>query len=576
MSATRWFCNSFLIPIVFAFVFLIQFCFSEKAPYYSFAKDAKIAPTTEKYDYIVVGGGTSGCALAATLSQGSRVLLLERGGLPYGNPTVSTIGGFAATLANTSPTSASQLFISTDGVFNHRARVLGGGSALNAGFYTRASADYVTKAGWDPRLVKQSYEWVEKKVAFEPKVMGWQSAVRNGLLEAGVSPYNGFTYDHLPGTKIGGSIFDQNGFRHTAADLLEYAIPTNITVYLHAVAHQILFKTQGVRKPTAQGIVFKDSKGSYHWAYLNEGPKNEIIVSAGALGSPQLLMLSGIGPAQQLMSLGIKVVMDQPLVGQEMSDNPMNGIVVPSPQPVEISLIQAVGITRLGTYIEAASGSAGFNWVQSVQAQIQSDPNQTWGPFFDFFNKTIPGEIMSELATIATASIQSGFILEKVIGPLSTGYLELMSRDPNENPKVTFNYFQDPTDLQRCVDGIEIIKKVIDSKSFAPFRYPFATGQALQDAMVTLPVNLRPKHLITSAISTEQFCKDTVMTIWHYHGGCRVGSVVDKNYRVMGVDALRVVDGSTFIDSPGTNPQATVMMLGRYMGQRILGERFSS
>lgn len=197
------------------------------------------------YDYIIIGGGTSGCGLAATLSQGAKVLLLERGGLPYGDPSISNIAGFAATLANISPSSPSQLFISTDGVINHRARVLGGGSALNAGFFTRASAEFVATAGWDPNLVKESYEWVEKKVAFEPSIKQWQSAVRDGLLEAGVLPNNGFTYDHLVGTKVGGSIFDKDGHRHTAADLLEYADPSSITLHLHATVQQILFKVQG-------------------------------------------------------------------------------------------------------------------------------------------------------------------------------------------------------------------------------------------------------------------------------------------------------------------------------------------
>ena len=75
------------------------------------------------------------------------------------------------------------------------------------------------------------------------------------------------------------------------------------------------------------------------------------------MGSPQLLMLSGVGPKDHLESLGIKVVLDKPLVGQGMSDNPMNAIYVPSPLPVETSLIQVVGITQFGSYIEAASGS---------------------------------------------------------------------------------------------------------------------------------------------------------------------------------------------------------------------------
>ncbi|KAL8161892.1 hypothetical protein V2J09_013381 [Rumex salicifolius] len=118
---------------------------------------------------------------------------------------------------------------------------------------------------------------------------------------------------------------------------------------------------------------------------------------------------------------------------------------------------------------------------------------------------------------------------------------------------------------------METIVKVINSNSFATFRYPVDI-QGLFTQMTNLPLNLRPRHF-DSAFNMEHFCRDTVMTIWHYHGGCQVGKVVDKDYRVMGVDRLRVVDGSTYHDTPGTNPQATCMMLGRYMGRRILDAR---
>jgi choline dehydrogenase len=91
-------------------------------------------------------------------------------------------------------------------------------------------------------MVKQAYEWVEQVVAFQPPLMEWESAFRDGLLEVGVLPNNGFTYDHLYGTKIGGTIFDKEGHRHTAADLLQYANPRKITVYLHAIVHKILFR----------------------------------------------------------------------------------------------------------------------------------------------------------------------------------------------------------------------------------------------------------------------------------------------------------------------------------------------
>lgn len=96
----------------------------------------------EAYDYIVVGGGTAGCPLAATLSLKYKVLLLERGGSPYGNRNISYLENFHIGLSNMAPDSPSQAFISTDGVINARARVLGGGTCINAGFYSRASSRY--------------------------------------------------------------------------------------------------------------------------------------------------------------------------------------------------------------------------------------------------------------------------------------------------------------------------------------------------------------------------------------------------------------------------------------------------
>jgi len=159
-------------------------------------------------------------------------------------------------------------------------------------------------------------------------------------------------------------------------------------------------------------------------------------------------------------------------------------------------------------------------------------------------------------------ALRGGFILEKIIGPISTGHLELRNTDPNENPLVTFNYFQDPRDLERCIQGMSTIEKIIDSNAFAPFRYNNISFSMLLNMIANAQVNLLPKHTNT-LMSLEQFCRDTVMTIWHYHGGCQVGRVVDNDYKVLGVDALRVIDGSTFNYSPGTNPQATLMMLGR-------------
>ncbi|KAL7167411.1 hypothetical protein ACSBR2_037967 [Camellia fascicularis] len=581
MDFGRW---RLLGAVVAGILFLhySSFCSAAQAPTYTFMHQATTAPPKSFYDYIIIGGGTAGCPLGATLSQNSTVLVLERGDSPYGNPNITNLSAFGNSLSDLSPTSPSQRFISEDGVINARGRVLGGGSCLNAGFYTRAATEYVRAAGWDERLVKESYEWVEKVVAYEPPVREWQSAVRDGLVESGVVPYNGFTYDHLYGTKVGGTIFDKEGRRHSSADLLESANPDSLIVLLRATVHKILFRTRGKSRPVAHGVTFRDASGVKHKAYLKRGSKNEIIVSAGALGTPQLLMLSGVGPADHLKAHNISVVLDQPMVGQGMSDNPMNAIFIPSPIPVEISLIQVVGITHLGTYIEAASG-------QNFGGQgppPPPPPPRDYGMFSPKIGQlsTVPpkqrtqaaiDKAVETMSTLNQAAFQGGFILEKVMGPLSTGHLELRTRNPKDNPSVTFNYFKEPEDLRRCVEGIRTIERVIESKSFSKFRYENIPVQALLNMTLSFPVNLLPKHS-NASMSLEQFCKDTVMTIWHYHGGCQVGMVVDRDYKVLGVDALRVIDGSTFNNSPGTNPQATVMMLGRYMGVRILSERLAS
>ncbi|XP_022922265.1 protein HOTHEAD [Cucurbita moschata] len=555
-------------------ILLCHVCSSaQKVPKFDFMRNAAEAPAVSHYDYIIVGGGTAGCPLAATLSENHNVLMLERGGSPYGNSNITNLSAFGAALADLSESSPSQRFVSEDGVINSRARVLGGGSCLNAGFYSRASLDYVREAGWDAKLVNESYEWVERVVAFEPRMGKWQSAVRGGLVDVGVVPDNGFTYDHLYGTKVGGTIFDRHGHRHTAADLLTYANPPNLTLFLYATAHTILFQTKGRKRPRAHGVVFEDSKGIKHRAYLRNGPESEVIISAGCLGSPQLLMLSGLGPAQHLKAHNITVLLDQPMVGQRVSDNPMNAVFVPSPVPVEVSLIEVVGITHNGTYIEAASGesfaggpsSRDFGMFSPKIGQLSTVPPKQRTP-------EAIAEAWELMNKLDEAAFRGGFILEKIMGPLSWGHLELRTRDPHDNPSVTFNYFKDPTDLQRCVAGINIIRRIIESKSFAKFRYQNVSMATLLNMTASAPINLLPKHDNLSR-STEQYCRDTVMTIWHYHGGCQTGSVVDSDYRVLGVDSLRVVDGSTFHDSPGTNPQATVMMLGRYMGVRISRER---
>ncbi|KAI7728155.1 hypothetical protein M8C21_013171 [Ambrosia artemisiifolia] len=512
--------------------------------YMQFVVNSTQLPPEETYDYIIVGGGTAGCPLAATLSKNHRVLLLERGGLPFANPNVMTRQGFLPLLTHNDQSSDSpaQAFTSEDGVPNLRGRVLGGSSAINAGFYSRADEDFYQRSEiiWDRRLVHRAYDWVEKAIVFQPELQTWQSAVRDGLLEVGVEPYNGYTLNHTLGTKIGGSTFDTFGRRHTAADLLNLANASNIKVALYANVERVLFSPSYslTSRQTAIGVVFRDRSGAHHRARIRD--HGEVILCAGAIGSPQLLLLSGIGPRPYLSSWGIPVVRHSPYVGNYMYDNPRNGISIVSPVPLEQSLIQVVGITDSGAYLEAASNVLPFS-----------------SPAYSVFLRSSSSPLYLTVASI----------MEKIIGPHSSGTLRLASTDVRTNPIVRFNYFSNPLDLERCVNGSRKIGDLLRSRAMDDFKFWEWSGTDFRFVGPALPVDQSNNALM------GEFCRRTVSTIWHYHGGCVVGRVVDHSLKVLGVHSLRVVDGSTFTVSPGTNPQASLLMLGRYMGMMILRQR---
>ncbi|KAK7368038.1 hypothetical protein VNO80_10060 [Phaseolus coccineus] len=479
----------------------------------------------KSYDYIIVGGGTCGCPLAATLSEKFSVLLVERGGSPYGNPLVIDRRYYGIPLLETDKyMSVAQSFISQDGVGNVRGRVLGGSSAINGGFYSRASEEYVCKAGWDKKLVKEAYEWVESKVVFPPFYLSpWQSVAEFSILEAGVLPYNGFSLEHIKGTKISGSVFDEFGKRHTSADLLNAGNPENLTVLINATVKSIIFRHNSYRNETrAKGISFMQSNDTLdetHEAYIkkvqNSSSRGDVILAAGALGSPQLLLLSGIGPKEQLSRFNISLVRDMQGVGKGMQDNPCIAVLVDSkPQ------------NRL------------------------PDPPQIAGITDDY-------KIIVEASILPLSSNSSRVnVAAKIAMPTSKGVLHLNNTDPRLNPSVRFNYLESENDMQECVKMTKLLERIARSKSIA-----FFLGESRQEKLTSADVDLR------------NFCKKNVRTIYHYHGGCTVGSVVDEHYKVYGIKGLRVLDGSTFSESPGTNPMATLLMLGRYQGLKILNER---
>ena len=201
-------------------------------------------PPVAEYDYIVIGGGTAGCPLAATLSRDHSVLVLERGATPPAYPSVLRADQFRANLARRDDgLSPVEPFTSLDGVANARGRILGGSSMINAGFYSRAEGEFYAKSGvnWDLALVEEAYRWVEEAIVHRSDALPWQSVVRDALLEAGVAPENGFTVEHAVGTKLSGSTFDGMGRRHGAVELLNRGDFGKLRVAVRASVERILF-----------------------------------------------------------------------------------------------------------------------------------------------------------------------------------------------------------------------------------------------------------------------------------------------------------------------------------------------
>eukprot|EP01018_Ginkgo_biloba_P033128 Gb_37784 [translate_table: standard] len=422
-------------------------CWHSYFPYLFMKTDAEKA-AAKTYDYIVVGGGTAGCPIAATLSQHFSVLVVERGGSPYGVPNIEDKSALVVAMKEIDE-------------------------------YTRASLDYIRDMGWDENLVNESYEWIEKELVFRRDLGPWQSAFKEALLDVGVTLYNGYTMDHVEGTKITASIFDNNRKRHTAADLLKHANADNIVVLLHATTSRILFYPPDNHSGVELKFVAAD--GASHQVFLKESSKCcEIIVS----GERWVAW----GEAWQT------VLLPQP----------------PCCLPYHSNNID-LGLWVLLTILRSSSNpSASSRRTPRKQGEHHRARRNMLQPF-----------------------------------------------------SKRFNYYSHPQDLEKGVQGARILAKLYESKPLLEFGDKNSSNGIPELQFIG---HAPPKSKSVDA-TVVQFCRNALTTFYHNHGGCHIGSVINDKYEVVGIDGLRVVDAaSTFNHSPGTNPQATIMMLGSYCG----------
>ncbi|MEM8557660.1 MAG: choline dehydrogenase [Bacteroidota bacterium] len=522
------------------------------------------------YDYIIVGAGSAGCVLAARLSEDphSRVLLLEAGG-PDTSAAIHIPAAFSKlfkTECDWNYATEPQAHAAERAWYWPRGKVLGGSSSINAMIYIRGHrADYDRWAsdgaeGWDFASVLPYFKKAEDQARGADAYHGAGGPLRvedlkapNELSEAFVAacvqagiPAN----DDFNGPQQEGAGFYQTtikgGRRWSAADA--YLKPAlrraNLTVHTGAHATQILL--DGTRAVGVEYVM----DGHVHRAIADA----EVILAGGAINSPQLLLLSGIGDADDLLELGIPALHDLPGVGRNLQDHPVAGVRYHCRKPV--SLMNAESPSNVARYLLNRTGMLASNvaeagaFVRTRAAEGQPDIQYHFGPVdFEDHGLTPP-------------SAHKFSIGPTLVRPHSVGRLTLRSDDPFAKPAINPNYFADERDLESLVAGVRLARRIASQGAFDRYR----------------GAETDPGASMESDAELRRYLRETAETLYHPTSTCRIGTeaqaeqgkaVVDTDCRVHGLDGLRVVDASVMPDVPGGNTHAPTVMVAERVADLI-------
>jgi choline dehydrogenase-like flavoprotein len=509
------------------------------------------------YDYIIIGAGSAGCVLANRLSEDPnvKVLLLEAGG----QDTPKEIH---------MPVAFSKLFkgpcdwayytepeaqLANRSLYWPRGKVLGGCSSINAMIYIRGHhSDYdrwraLGNPGWGYSDVLDYFKKSEDQENGASEYHGAGGPLRvanlrspNLLSQAFVESAEQAGFARNPdfnGTSQEGfglyQVTQREGQRHSAA--AAFLNPAkqrrNLTVRTNVQVFDILF--EGKR---AALVSFQHGNGS-----AQERAQREIILCAGAIGSPQLLMLSGIGPADHLRTLNIPVLCDLPGVGANLQDHPAVAVAFECNQPV--SLASAETLPNLLRYMSFKTGpltsnvGEGGGFVKTSSSLDAPDLQYHFAP--GYFIEHGFQQIKDHAFTFGPT----------LVHPQSRGRLALRSSNPLDAPLIQANYFADARDLQRMLEGVKLARSLAATGPLAKYaKRELLPGPAAKD----------------DAALREHIAK-YAETLYHPVGTCKMGNdaaaVVDSELRVRGVEGLRVVDASVMPTVPGGNTNAPTIMI---------------
>jgi choline dehydrogenase len=529
-----------------------------------------------EFDYVIVGAGSAGCVLADRLTEDgtATVLLLEFGG---SDSSVFIQMPSALSIPMNSPKydwgyhTEPEPRLNNRRMHTPRGKVLGGSSSINGLVYIRGNAmDFEGWAedgaqGWAYCDVLPYFKKAETRAEGADEYRGGEGKLHttygplknplyNAFIEAAKQAGYPATSDVNGYQQEGFGRMDMTAYkgrRWSAANafLKPAKNRPNLTIHSHSLASRIIFEGKD-----AVGVAYR--RGGIE---TTARARREVILSAGSINSPQLLLLSGIGPASQLQALGIPVVADRPGVGANLQDHLEFYFQVACKQPITLySKMNPLAKAIIGArWLLRHDGLGATNHFESC-GFIRSRPGI---PYADIQYHFLPVAVRYDGRAIAT---QHGF--QAHVGPMrskSRGAITLKSPDPTMPPKIVFNYMSHEDDWVEMRACVRLTREIFAQPAFAEF-----AGDEIS-----------PGANITTDEQIDSFIAGAVESAYHPCGTCKMGNpadtmtVVDPETRVVGVNCLRVVDSSIMPRVTTGNLNAPTIMIGEKAADHIRGKQ---